>query len=122
MSFEAFNLHPTLAAALKAHGYKSPTPIQTQAIPKVMEGRDVLDGGAFEILEAAVAVVVVFPLLEGLLVDVEPHEAAIGLVLHVDADLFLHHVLLVLQGALVEVERGHAVGFKPQRRIFDQRL
>jgi ATP-dependent RNA helicase RhlE len=42
MSFEAFNLHPTLNAALKSHGYKTPTPIQKQAIPKVMEGRDVL--------------------------------------------------------------------------------
>ncbi|MDD5302946.1 MAG: DEAD/DEAH box helicase [Elusimicrobia bacterium] len=42
MSFEAFHLHPTLNAALKAHGYTTPTPIQKQAIPKVLEGRDVL--------------------------------------------------------------------------------
>jgi len=42
MSFEAFNLHPVINSALKAHGYTLPTPIQTQAIPKVMEGRDVL--------------------------------------------------------------------------------
>ncbi|MCR4295208.1 MAG: DEAD/DEAH box helicase, partial [Elusimicrobia bacterium] len=42
MSFEAFNLHPTLNAALKSHGYTTPTPIQVQAIPKVLEGRDVL--------------------------------------------------------------------------------
>ncbi len=42
MSFEAFNLHPTVFSALKARGYTAPTPIQTQAIPKVMEGRDVL--------------------------------------------------------------------------------
>ena len=42
MSFEAFNLHPTINSALKAHGYTIPTPIQTQAIPKVLEGRDVL--------------------------------------------------------------------------------
>ncbi len=42
MSFEAFHLHPTIGAALKSHGYTTPTPIQTQAIPKVLEGRDVL--------------------------------------------------------------------------------
>ena len=42
MSFESFHLHPTLNAALKSHGYTTPTPIQKQAIPKVMEGRDVL--------------------------------------------------------------------------------
>jgi ATP-dependent RNA helicase RhlE len=42
MSFESFQLHPTINAALKAHGYSTPTPIQTQAIPTVMEGRDVL--------------------------------------------------------------------------------
>jgi ATP-dependent RNA helicase RhlE len=42
MSFEAFNLHPLINTALKDHGYTVPTPIQVQAIPKVMEGRDVL--------------------------------------------------------------------------------
>ena len=42
MSFESFQLHPTINSALKAHGYSVPTPIQTQAIPKAMEGRDVL--------------------------------------------------------------------------------
>ncbi len=42
MSFEAFNLHPTVLSALKAVGYKTPTPIQAQAIPKVLEGKDVL--------------------------------------------------------------------------------
>ncbi|MBI4061871.1 MAG: DEAD/DEAH box helicase [Elusimicrobia bacterium] len=42
MSFEAFGLHPAVAAALKARGYAAPTPIQTRAIPKVLEGRDVL--------------------------------------------------------------------------------
>ena len=42
MSFEAFNLHPTLNAALKSHGYTTPTPIQVQAIPIVLMGRDVL--------------------------------------------------------------------------------
>ncbi len=42
MSFDAFQLHPTIVSALKARGYATPTPIQAQAIPKVLEGRDVL--------------------------------------------------------------------------------
>ncbi len=42
MSFDSFQLHPTLNANVKALGYTEPTPIQTQAIPAVAEGRDVM--------------------------------------------------------------------------------
>src|SRR3954468_5724233 len=42
MSFETFQFHPSIAAGLKERNFVQPTPIQTQAIPKVMEGRDVL--------------------------------------------------------------------------------
>ncbi|MDF1555963.1 MAG: DEAD/DEAH box helicase [Deferrisomatales bacterium] len=42
MSFEMFQLHPHLAAAIRDVGYLTPTPIQTGAIPPVMEGNDVL--------------------------------------------------------------------------------
>ena len=42
MSFESFHLHPALNAALKSQGYSVPTPIQKQAVPKALEGRDVL--------------------------------------------------------------------------------
>ena len=42
MSFETFQLHPHLAAAVRDVGYLTPTPIQTGAIPPVMEGNDVL--------------------------------------------------------------------------------
>ena len=82
-----------------------------------MEIAHVFQAGAFQVLEAAVAVVVVFPLTEGLLADVDPHETAVGLVLHVDANLFLHHILLVLQGLFIEVQGLHAVGFQPQHRF-----
>jgi ATP-dependent RNA helicase RhlE len=33
MSFNSFNLHPQIAAGVKALGYQTPTPIQRQAIP-----------------------------------------------------------------------------------------
>jgi ATP-dependent RNA helicase RhlE len=42
MNFEQFSLDPRILAGVKASGYVTPTPIQQQAIPTVMEGRDVL--------------------------------------------------------------------------------
>ncbi len=42
MSFESFNFHPRVAAGLKTAGYSTPTPIQQQAIPPVLNGQDVL--------------------------------------------------------------------------------
>jgi ATP-dependent RNA helicase RhlE len=42
VSFESFHLHPDIVLGLKTMGYAAPTPIQRQAIPKVLEGRDVL--------------------------------------------------------------------------------
>ena len=42
MSFSSFKLHPQIAAGVKALGYETPTPIQLQAIPPVLEGHDVM--------------------------------------------------------------------------------
>jgi ATP-dependent RNA helicase RhlE len=42
MSFISFNLHPQIAAGVKALGYNTPTPIQRQAIPPVLQGHDVM--------------------------------------------------------------------------------
>ena len=42
MKFEPFKFHPSITTGIKALGYDTPTPIQTQAIPPVMEGRDVM--------------------------------------------------------------------------------
>ncbi len=42
MNFKSFNLHPHIAAGVQALGYVTPTPIQLQAIPSVLQGRDVL--------------------------------------------------------------------------------
>jgi ATP-dependent RNA helicase RhlE len=42
MNFEQFSLDPRIGAGVKAAGYTTPTPIQHQAIPVVLEGRDVL--------------------------------------------------------------------------------
>ena len=42
MNFEQFSLDPRIGAAIKSAGYTTPTPIQQQAIPAVLDGRDVL--------------------------------------------------------------------------------
>jgi ATP-dependent RNA helicase RhlE len=42
MSFASFHLHPQLEAGVKALGYNTPTAIQRQAIPPVLQGHDVM--------------------------------------------------------------------------------
>ncbi len=42
MNFEQFSLDSRILAQVKSAGYATPTPIQQQSIPVVMEGRDVL--------------------------------------------------------------------------------
>jgi ATP-dependent RNA helicase RhlE len=44
MSFEQLGLCAELLDAVAANGYTQPTPIQSQAIPLILEGRDVLGG------------------------------------------------------------------------------
>ena len=40
--FNTFDFHPKVAAGVRAAGYTTPTPIQIQAMPTVLEGRDVM--------------------------------------------------------------------------------
>src|ERR1051326_9209790 len=42
MPFATLRLSPPILRALEREGYKTPTPIQKQAIPLIMTGRDVL--------------------------------------------------------------------------------
>ncbi|MCK5543199.1 MAG: DEAD/DEAH box helicase [Desulfobacterales bacterium] len=44
MSFENLGLSVELLRAIKTQGYTTPTPIQTQAIPAIFEGKDILAG------------------------------------------------------------------------------
>ena len=43
-SFEALGLSPEILRAVAESGYTTPTPIQAQAIPVVLAGRDVMGG------------------------------------------------------------------------------
>jgi len=42
MPFSSFGLHPDLLSGVKELGFTRPTPIQSDAIPPAMAGRDVL--------------------------------------------------------------------------------
>ncbi|MFC2021787.1 DEAD/DEAH box helicase [Chloroflexota bacterium] len=42
MNFDTFNFHPSIIAGVRALGYSIPTPIQLQAIPPIMQGRDII--------------------------------------------------------------------------------
>ena len=42
MKFTEFKLNPKVEAGITSAGFETPTPIQEQAIPVVMEGRDVM--------------------------------------------------------------------------------
>ena len=42
MSFTHLNLSPLILKAIEEQGYKQPTPIQAQAIPPILQGRDIM--------------------------------------------------------------------------------
>ncbi|HNX93515.1 MAG TPA: DEAD/DEAH box helicase, partial [Holophaga sp.] len=44
MSFEALGLMPELLRAVREQGYETPTPVQEQAIPIILKGRDLMAG------------------------------------------------------------------------------
>ena len=44
MTFDELNLAPAILKAVREQGYDTPTPIQAQAIPAVLEGHDLLAG------------------------------------------------------------------------------
>ncbi|MCP3872710.1 MAG: DEAD/DEAH box helicase [Desulfobacteraceae bacterium] len=41
MSFKPFNFHPSIIRGITACGYNSPTPIQKEAIPPILDGQDI---------------------------------------------------------------------------------
>jgi ATP-dependent RNA helicase RhlE len=44
MNFDDLKLAPAIVQAVREHGYENPTPIQAEAIPAVLAGRDLLGG------------------------------------------------------------------------------
>jgi ATP-dependent RNA helicase RhlE len=44
MNFDELKLAPAILKAVHEQGYETPTPIQAQAIPAVLDGHDLLGG------------------------------------------------------------------------------
>jgi len=42
VSFNDFNLHPAILKAVQQCGYTTPTPVQAETIPKVLDGHDII--------------------------------------------------------------------------------
>ena len=42
MSFDQFNLSPALLEGLDAMGFTKPTPVQEQALPMILNGKDII--------------------------------------------------------------------------------
>lgn len=42
MNFKMFQFHPHIAAGVQALGYITPTPVQLQSIPPILQGRDIM--------------------------------------------------------------------------------
>ncbi|MEB2309853.1 MAG: DEAD/DEAH box helicase [Candidatus Brocadiaceae bacterium] len=42
MNFKSFHFHPHIAAGVQAAGYTTPTPVQLQSIPPILQGHDIM--------------------------------------------------------------------------------
>jgi ATP-dependent RNA helicase RhlE len=42
MNFETFNFHPSIMTGIREQGYTTPTPVQQEAIPPILLGRDII--------------------------------------------------------------------------------
>jgi ATP-dependent RNA helicase RhlE len=65
MSFDRLGLTPELLRAVAAQGYVEPTPVQAEAIPLVLAGRDVLAGAQTGTGKTAAFVLPILQLLNG---------------------------------------------------------
>ncbi len=74
----------------------------------------VVESGGVQIGKIAVEIVRVGPVAKGYRRHIQPGKTAIGLVQHVDANFFFHHVALIAQILVVHFQGAHAVGFEPQ--------
>ena len=76
MSFDTLGLAPELLRAVAAEGYTEPTPVQAEAIPLVLAGRDVLAGAQTGTGKTAAFVLPILQILNGS--RPKPREQAFG--------------------------------------------
>lgn len=70
MTFKTFELLNELIRALEEKGYKTPTPIQSQAIPAILKGNDLMAGSQTGTGKTASFTL---PLLQNLMKKISPH-------------------------------------------------
>ena len=78
---------------------------------------NVFNFGGIEIFEISVKIVRVGIGVEGFSGQIDSEEKAIGLIHHVYANFFFHHVSLIFEILGRKIERLHAVGFEPEQCI-----
>src|SRR5665647_3316091 len=76
--FSGLGLDPRLEVALAVLGYEEPTPVQREAIPPLLEGRDLLGQAATGTGKTAAFAL---PLLQRLTPDAPPRERTVALIL-----------------------------------------
>lgn len=116
MNFEAFLFQPKIAAGIAAAGYSTPTPIQIQAIPKVMQGRDLM--GLAQTGTGKTAVFVL-PILDRLLHGQRRHVRALIIAPTRELAEQIHQAIEILgsKTGLRSVTVYGGVGIQPQVQL-----
>ena len=113
MEFNKFDLHPLVAAGVTAAGFVTPTPIQAQAIPVVMQGHDVM--GLAQTGTGKTAVFAL-PILHRLMQGGRRHVRAVIVAPTRELAEQIHEAITILgqKTGLKSVTIYGGVGFKPQ--------
>ncbi|MCX7030066.1 MAG: DEAD/DEAH box helicase [Spirochaetes bacterium] len=117
MSFSRFQLRPELLSSIKVMGFAEPTPIQTQAIPPLLEGRDLVAAAATGSGKTAAFLLPVMDRLAGMQ---RGHTRALVLVptRELAAQIVEHFKALTGRTGLTAAAVHGGVGMGPQVRAF----
>src|SRR6476469_3554849 len=117
MPFSSFGLHPDLLRGVKELGFTRPTPIQTDAIPPAVEGRDVL---ACAMTGSGKTAAFVLPILQRLIA--RPRGRTRALVLtptrELAAQIEQHFSQLAVHSPISAAAVFGGVGMRPQAPAF----
>ena len=115
MSAKYFSIHALVCVGCEVAGHDQDGVVRR--VERLEERPHVVERRRVEVREVAVEVVGVVPVLVRRHRQVDPREAAVGLIEDVDLDLVLDDFLLVLQVLGVDVQPAHAVGLGPEDRL-----
>lgn len=121
MSFDSLNLHPNLLKGIHDLGYIRPTPVQQEAIPAIMQGRDVIASAQTGTGKTAAFVL---PILHKLLLDMTKKKGMRALIISPTRELALQSIDQVKNLSRYVHLRGHSVfggvPMSPQTRALQQ--